>query len=97
MQWQCVPDRRTKVRKSTVIFCLALIEWNFEEAVVGTGGKRSRKRVQMLKVREISRSGGGDCVETEACCLMANSGSDKQSWKMSEYWHDMNMWRCTAT
>ena len=49
----------------------------------------------MLKVREISRSGGGDGVETEACCLMANSGSDKQSVKMSEYWHDMNMWRCT--
>ena len=24
-----------------------LTEWNFEEAVVGTGAKRSRRRVQM--------------------------------------------------
>ena len=43
-------------------FCLALVEWNFEEAGVGTGAKRSR-RVQM-QVREISRGRGGDGVES---------------------------------
>ena len=34
VQWQWVPDRRTKVRESTITICLALIEWNFEEAGV---------------------------------------------------------------
>ena len=41
-----VPDRRTKVKETMITFCLALIEWNFEEAEVGTGAKRSRRRVQ---------------------------------------------------
>ena len=26
---------------------------------------------------------------------MGNSGSDEQPVKMSEYWSDVNMWRCT--
>ena len=45
-------------------------------------------------VREISRGGGGDAVETEACSLIENSGSDGQPVKMSEYWSDVNMWTC---
>ena len=49
----------------------------------------------MYKVREISRDGGGDGVETEACSLIENSGSDRQPVKMSEYWSEVNMWRCT--
>ena len=49
---------------------------------VGTGAKRSRKKVQMQKVREIRRGGGGDGVETEACSLIGNSGSDRQPVKM---------------
>ena len=32
----------------------------------------------MQKVREISRGGGGDGVETEACSLIGNSGSGFQ-------------------
>ena len=36
-----------KVRESMITFCLALIEWNFEETGVSTGAKRSRRRVQM--------------------------------------------------
>ena len=66
--------------------CLALIEWNFEEAVFGTGAKRSRRRVQMRTAREIRRGGRGDGVETVACSLTGNSGSDRQPVKMSEYW-----------
>ena len=46
-------------------------------------------------VREISRGGGGDGVETEACSLIGNSGSDRQPVQMSEYWSGVNMWRCT--
>ena len=49
----------------------------------------------MQKVREISRDGGGDGVETEACSLIGNSGSDRQPVKMSEYWSDVNMWKYT--
>ena len=45
----------------------------------------------MQKVREISRGGGGDGVESKVCNLMGNSGSDEQPVKMSEYWSDMNM------
>ena len=45
--WQWVPDRRTKVREGTITFCLALTDWNFEEAVVSTWAKRLRRRVQM--------------------------------------------------
>ena len=37
----------TKIRESRITFCLALIEWNFEEAAIGTGAKRSRRRVKM--------------------------------------------------
>ena len=42
-----VPDRRTKVKETMITFCLALREWNFEEAGVSTGAKRSRRSVQM--------------------------------------------------
>ena len=49
----------------------------------------------MKKVREISRGGGGDGVETKACSLIGNSGSDRQPVKMSEYWNDVNMWKST--
>ena len=56
-------------RESMITFCFALIKWNFEEAGVGTGAKRSRRRVHKQKVREISRGGGGDGVEPEACSL----------------------------
>ena len=48
----------------------------------------------MQKVREIIRGGEGDGVETEACSLKGNSGSDRQSVKML-YWSDVNTWRCT--
>ena len=58
---------------------------DFEEADVGTGAKRSRRRVQMLKVREISRAEEDDGVETEGCNPIGNSGSDRQPVKMSEY------------
>ena len=27
--------------------------------------------------------------------LLGNSGSDRQPVKMSEYWSDVNMWKCT--
>ena len=33
MQWQLVPDRRTKVRESTVTCRPAPIGWKFEEAI----------------------------------------------------------------
>ena len=59
----------------------------FEEAGSGTGAKRPRRRLQMEKVREISRGGGGDGVETEAYNIIGNSSSDGQPVKMSEYWH----------
>ena len=49
----------------------------------------------MSKVIEKSRGGGGDGVEIEACSLIENSGSDRQLVKMSEYWSDVNMWKCT--
>ena len=65
------------------------------EAGVGTGAKRSRRRIQIYKVREISRGGGGDGIKTEACSLLGNSGADRQPVKMSEYWSDVNMWKCT--
>ena len=48
----------------------------------------------MSKVREISKGGGVDGVETEARSLIENSGSDRQPVKMSEHWSDMNMWKC---
>ena len=46
-------------------------------------------------MKEISRS-GGDGVETEACSLIGNSGSDRQPEKMSKYWSNVNMWRSTG-
>ena len=49
----------------------------------------------MYKVRELSRDGGGDGFETEACSLIGNSGSGSQPVKMSDCWYDINMWRCT--
>ena len=33
--------------ESTITFCLALAEWNFEEVGVSTGAKRSRRGGQM--------------------------------------------------
>ena len=30
-----------------IAYCLVLLKWNFEEAGVGTGAKKSRRRVQM--------------------------------------------------
>ena len=39
------------------------------------------------------QSGGGDGVETEACNLIGNSGSDGQPVKMSEYLSDVNTHR----
>ena len=90
-------NRGGKVRESTITFCLTLIEWNFEEVGVGTGAKRSRRRVQMSKVIEKSRGGGGDGVEIEACSLIENSGSDRQLVKMSEYWSNVNIRMCTDT
>ena len=30
-----------------------------------------------------------------ACTFVENSSSDRQPVKMSEYWSDVNMWRCT--
>ena len=50
----------------------------------------------MQKVREIGRGGGGDDVETEACNLIGNSGSNGQPVKMVEYWSDVNKLRCTG-
>ena len=34
-------------------------------------------------------------METEACSLIENSGSDRQPVKMSQYWSDVNMLKCT--
>ena len=48
----------------------------------------------MQKVREISSGGRDDDVETEACDLIENSGSDRELVKKPEYWSDVNMWRC---
>ena len=47
VKWQAVPDRRIKEREIMSTFRLALIGWDFEEEGVGTGAKRSRRRVQM--------------------------------------------------
>ena len=49
----------------------------------------------MQKVKKISRDGGDDGVETEACDLIGNSGSNGQPVKMPEYWSDVNMWKRT--
>ena len=49
----------------------------------------------MQKVRQISSGGRGDGVETEACSLIGNSGSDGQPVKTSEYLGDESKWRCT--
>ena len=54
-----------------------------------------RQQLPTAEVREISRGGGGDGVETEACSLIGKSGSDRQPVKMSESWSDVDMWRCT--
>ena len=53
-----------------------------------------RQQLPTAEVREISRGGGGDGVETEACSPIGNSSSDRKPVKMSEYWSDVNMWRC---
>ena len=46
-------------------------------------------------VRERSRGGGGEGIDTEACSLIRHLGSDRQPLKMSDYWSDVNMCRCT--
>ena len=58
--------------------------------------RRDREGEYRCKVREISRNGGGEGVETEACSLIGHSGSDRHPVKMSEYWTDVNMWKCTG-
>ena len=75
-EFQTEGMKEEKARSPFVLHCL--IEWNFEEMGVGTGEDRSRRRVQMQKVREIGKGGRGDDVETEACNLTGNSGSDTQ-------------------
>ena len=54
-----------------------------------------RQQLPTAEVREISRGGGGDGIKTEACSLIENSGSGRQPVKMSKYWSDVDMWRCT--
>ena len=41
------------------------------------------------QVRKISRSGGDDGVEIEACSPIRNLGSDVQPVKKSEYWSNV--------
>ena len=48
-----------------------------------------------MKGQRDKLGGGGDVIETEAYNLTGNSISDGQPVKMSEYWSDVNMWRCT--
>ena len=55
------------MRECTVTFHLASSEWGLREAGVGTGVEWSKRGVQLQEVREMSRSGGGDGVETGAC------------------------------
>ena len=55
------------MRECIVTFHLALAEWELWAAGVGIGVECSRRGVQLSGVREIRRSGGGDCVETGAC------------------------------
>ena len=57
--------------------------------------RRDREGENGRRRSEISRDGGGGGVKTEACRLIGNSGSDRQPVKMSEYWSDVNMWKCT--
>ena len=66
VKWQRVPDRKARIRKSTITFHLAFIEWEFQEACVSTGMKRLGRRVQVKEVRKISRSRVVNGVETEA-------------------------------
>ena len=83
------------MRESTITFCLALIliEWDFEGVGVSTGAKRTRWRIHIY-VRKISRGGGGDGTKRQACHFIGNLSSDGQPVQMSEYWYDVNMWRC---
>ena len=39
VKWERTPDRRTKIGEGTITFCVALLEWDFTEADVGTGAK----------------------------------------------------------
>ena len=57
-------------------FHLAFIEWEFYEAGVSTGAKRSGGRVQMQEIRKISRSRVADGVETEAGIFVRNMSFD---------------------
>ena len=51
-----VPERRAKMREGTITFHLVFIEWKFQETGVSTGMKRSSRRLEMMDIREISRS-----------------------------------------
>ena len=51
--------QKDRNRNSTITFCPALLERDCEEAGVGIGVKKLRRRVHLWKVREISRAGGG--------------------------------------
>ena len=54
-----------------IAFCLACADRKFEETGIGTRAKRGRALLQ--NVREISRVGGGDGIQTEACHFVGNS------------------------
>ena len=66
VQWQWVPDRRTKVRESTH----ALIERNFEEAGVSTGTKRSRRIVQLDMFKYWSDVNMWRCTDYKTGCTV---------------------------
>ena len=51
-------------KRMTITLGFALIEY-FQETGVGTGAKRSRRRVQFYEVRLISRCRGGDSIEAD--------------------------------
>ena len=61
--------------EGTITFPFAL-EWEFLEADVSTGVKRSGGRVQMQKIRKMSRSRVVDGVETEAGNFVKNISFD---------------------
>ena len=43
----CSGRQKDQSKESMITFCLAIIDWSFEEAGVGTGANRSSRRVQM--------------------------------------------------
>ena len=64
------------MREGTITFRLAFIEWEFQEACVITGTKRSRGRAQMQEIRKIIRNGVADGVETDAGNFVRNARFD---------------------